>query len=604
MPKAPSNVVTRTLRPDKTTDNHKHNVWVEGSFIWYHPTFFPAHEVPEWGGRYNKSKNAFRLPKLTRMLRKITEYDPDATFTRDAKRILTQDWEQRDREVVQSVDFKPARYDDLYPYQKMAVDALVTRPYHGEMLALSPGLGKTPTSIVAADMFTANQGESQRVLVVAPLALVRNWEEEIKRWSSDPRVEVVHGEAPTEDRSVKWTVTNYDTVMERVKDPNTNRWTASGNLDPDWDLDWDVVIFDESVLLKNRKAKRTSSCRTLARCAKRTWLLSGAPITRDNSDIFAQFQIMEPEYFTAFWRFANEFCIVMQTQWSQGEIMGSRRDMKVRREFPELMFVRNQEEVFNDLPTAIFKDVPLQLTRRQRKAHEDVMTTWLHELEENRDKRVEVTAVIAMLTRLQQITSNLYNLETTGKEWPDDSCKADFIELELGETGEVEWPVLIWVHHRPGARALLDRLQKHAKGKGPLKKQSPLYGRRIELVVGGTKNIQEIVNDFKAGKVDVLIFGITVGKYGHTLARAKTVIPVDKVWDSDAWFQSLHRVGGARALLAGYTHRPLVLNLRAMDTVDTFVEMNLKGKLPAMADLTGADLVKILRSLGEEYVDA
>jgi SNF2 family DNA or RNA helicase len=380
-----------------------------------------------------------------------------------------------------------------------------------------------------------------------------------------------------------------------MKNDNGNT-IVTGNLNEDFDLDWDVVIFDESVLLKNRKSKRVSACRTLSRASNKTWLLSGAPTTRDNSDIWAQFNLIEPDYFSSFWRLAEEFCIVVKTQWSQGEILGSRRDISVRDEFPDIMFVRNQEEVFEDLPTYIHWDVELDLHKKQAKAHQDVLDTWLHELEENKDKRVEVTAVIAMLTRLQQITSNLYNLQTTGEEWPDYSAKADFVEEYLAG-GDLEWPVLIWCHHRPGAKALLDRLQRQAK-----KKDSALYRKRSELVVGGTKGADTIIEEFKAGKVDVMILGITVGKYGHTLANAKTIITYDKTWDSDAWFQMLHRAAGARAKLAGFHHRPLLVSPRCRGTVDDYVELNLAGKLPDMANMTGADLAKILRSLGEEHV--
>ncbi len=587
---ARSNAVTRAISstPVKKKDV---DVWIEGRWVMYCPTFAPAPEVAEWGGRYEKRRQVYRLPKLTRILQKILQYDSDARFSGDASRLRDQNWEERDDEVAQALNWSHENYQHLYPYQMIACKSLVTRPYHGEMLALSPGLGKTPTSIVAADRWMEEYGDSMRVCVVAPLSLLRNWEREILKWSNDPRVEVCHQEAPSADHSVRWTVTNYDSIMERVKDPNTNRWSASGNLKDEFDFDWDVVIFDESVLLKNRKSKRTSSARTLARNAKRVWLLSGAPITRDNSDIWSQFNIIEPDYFSSFWRLANEFCVVVRTPWSQGTIMGSRKNIHLREEFPEIMFVRNQEQVLPDLPEYIYQDVELKLHPKQQKAHDDVITDWIHELEENRDKRVEVTAVIAMLIRLQQITSNLYNLETTGTPWPDYSSKADYVE-EVLDDGEVEWPVLIWTHHRPGAKALEDRLTKRTR-----KKDSALFGRRVALVYGGSRNADQTIEDYKAGKVDVLILGIQVGKYGHTLVNTRTVIPYDKTWDSDAWFQMLHRVRRN-----GLTHRPLVINPRCRGTVDDFVELNLAGKLPAMANLTGADLATILRSLGEDMV--
>lgn len=568
------------------------DVWIEGRFIMYHPTFTPSHEAKERGGRWDGRHNAWRLPKLSREARWIMEYDPNARVTKGIHELAAGSWETHDLSAFKALNKRHKHLKDLYPYQQEAVAALVTRPYHGEMLALSPGLGKTPTSIVASDLLTRTlKYASKRILVVAPLSLVRNWEREITRWSDDPRVEITHQAPPTPDRSVKWTVTNYDTVMER--DKVSGRTVATGNLREDYDLDWDVVIFDESVLLKNRKSKRASSCRTLARAAKKVFLLSGAPATRNNSDLWQQFNIQEPDYFSSFWRFTNETCVVVRTPWSQGEIVGSRRDISIRDEFPEIMYVRNQEEVLPDLPDYIFQDVPLELTKKQRKAHDEILDVWIHELEENRSKRVEVTAVIAMLTRLQQVTSNLYNLETTGTEWPDESTKADFVEETL-DIGEVEWPVLIWTHHRPGAKALLTRLQKKAK-----KKDSALYKKRVELVYGGMKNSDELIEDYKAGKIDVLVLGIQVGKYGHTLVNTRTVVTYDKTWDSDAWFQMLHRVRRN-----GLNHRPLVLNPRCVGSIDTFVEMNLAGKLPAMASITGSDLAKVLRSLGEEYINA
>ena len=595
---AKENIIQRTLSGKEKKDEPEFNAWVEGKWIYFKPTFFPSHEVKEWGGRWDGQHQAWRLPKLTRNLQKIRSYDEDAKLTEDCRRLLKDSWEVRDHQVAEAnIGLYPDPFFKLFDFQREAVEALVTRPYHGELLTLSPGLGKTPTSIVAGDLFMGYYNGSKRALIVSPLSLVHNWEREIKKWSSDPRVEVCHQLPPTADRSVRWTVTNYDTCLERTKDPNTGNTVVTGNLNPDYDLDWDIVIFDESVLLKSRKSKRVSAMRTLARAAQRVWLLSGAPITKDNSDLWAQLNIMEPEYFTAFWTFTKEFCVVVRTQWSQGEIQGSRHGIHVRDEYPELLFVRNQEEVFDELPEYIYEDVELELNKKQKKAHDDILSDWIHELEENRDKRVEVTAVIAMLVRLQQVTSNLYNLMTTGTDWPDCSSKADFVEELLDSGSEVEWPVLIWTHHRPGSQALYGRLLKLTE-----KKDSAMFGRKVERVVGGTKGADSIVEAYKAGKVDVLLFGITVGKYGHTLANSYTVITYDKTWDSDAWFQMLHRAAGARAKIAGYTHRPHLINPRCRGTVDDFVELNLAGKLPAMADMTGADLAKILRSLGEDHV--
>lgn len=612
-----SNIVTRTVRGEIEKKGDP-KVWMEGRWLHYCPSIFPSHEVKEWGGRWETRTQSWRLPRLVRMARKIYALDPDVPFTKDATTLLAGEIEKHDAVVfwanlTDEAKRHPA-WDELKDYQQLAVMAMVVRAMHGQMLLLSPGLGKTPVSIVAGDLFLEFKPGSGRICVVAPLTLVPNWMREITgtqivnplmgqkqiQWSNDPRYEIAHGSVPTPDRSVRWTLTNYETPMERLKHPTTGRVTATGNLNPEWDLNWALTIYDETVMLKNRKSKRTTSHATLARASDKIIECSGSPTTHDNSDAWAQFTMMEPDYFTSFWRFAGESCVVTESTWSKYNIEGSRHDFHMRDEYPELIFARNQEDVFDELPENIHVDVELPLTRLQQKAHDDVMDLWIHELETNADKRVEVTAVIAMLTRLQQITSNLYNLETTGQTWPDESSKADFV-LEDLTRGDIEWPCLIWTHHRPGAQALLNRLRKRAADK---KNGDALYGKRIEMVVGGMKKkADELISAYKAGEVDALILGIGVGKYGHTLANSKTIYIYDKTWDSDAWFQMLHRYGGARAVLSGFMHRPVVKTLRCRNTVDDFVELNLAGKLPGMADWTGANLAKILRSLGEEFAD-
>lgn len=596
---------SKTWKEFKAGDNgkapeKKYHARVSGRFILYSPSFFPTPEVKEWGARWDGKEKAWRLPRLARMARKIHEYDPEARMTQDVEKLLNE-WDipyTRAAEMLQELYGEHPSFDNLYPYQVQAVCALVKRMYHGKMCIMSPGLGKTPTSIIAADLYArATNSRHPRFLVVCPKALVFNWIREIDRWSEHKEAQLVRTLNREDVGVATWSVVNPEAIFERKRATDGAPLRITGQLDPNFDKDWDVLILDESVLYKNRKSKRSSVMKSLAHKASQVWMLSGAPITHDNSDIWQQLNIGEPDYFSSFWRFAHEFCVVEQTPWSMGVVVGSRRDMELRAEFPDMLFVRNQEEVFDDLPQVVFQDLELPLTRRQKKAHDDLMDIWMHELEANRDSYVEVTAVIAQLLRLQQVTSNLKNLETTGKRWPDDSSKADAV-MELIGTGAVEGPVLIWTHHRPGGQALYDRIDAAIKKRG-----SDLKGKRVELVQGGTKKADSIIEDFKAGEVDYLILSIGVGKYGHTLANVRTVIYFDKTWDSDAWFQSLHRYAGARGKLAGYDHNPVVITLRCRGTVDDFVEMNLAGKLPDMAKVTGADLLKILRSLGANYIE-
>jgi len=542
------------------------DLYIEGGFIYFRPSFYPSFEVKEWGGRWDDKRKAWRLPRLVSTARDAIEYGAKE-WSPEIEELLNPHAPQR---IPHKAYEKAARmYADLYPYQKEAVHRLVTSDYHGTMLALSPGLGKTPVSLIASEI-----AGFKRVLVVAPLSLVPNWMREFNKWLPDSELQIddVHQDSPYEDEG--WTVTNYDTVR---------KMQASFKQVP-----WNLVIYDESVLLKNRKAQRSMAAKILADHSEHVWLLSGSPITRDYSDIWSQFNIIQPEYFTSFWRFTNRYCVVEQTEWGT-QILGSRHGISIRAEFPEIMFVRNQDEVLPDLPKIIHQEIEVKLTKKQAKAHDDLVNDWVHRIETG-EFEVTVSNVISELIRLQQVTSNLRNLETTGHPWPDESAKADAI-CDLLDVGEVDFPVLIWSQWRPGAAALKERLEKMTQVKA-----SAMYDRKVAHVMGGLKTNVDNIESFRTGNLDVLIMSLGVGKYGHTLTDTKTAIYLDKTWDSDAYFQSLFRLERI-----GLKHRPLAISLRCKGTVDEFIEANLAGKLPSMANVTGSDLTRLLLSLGSEF---
>lgn len=553
------------------------NLWLEDRWLYYAPTgrrraepaALKAVVKDELGGRYDTKRHIYRMPRLRYVYDALCAFDSGVTRTSD---VLS--WSQPLIFDIEA-NLQTPEFQNLYPFQQRAIKMLLhadLEGYEGDLLAFSPGLGKTPTSIVAADVLGL-----ERICVVAPLTLLANWCREIERWSTDPDVELCHGDAPSPSR---WSVVNYDTIRSQTQFTKNDRGEWMAYAGPWLDAKFDLLILDESILLKGRKTKRTKAIGAMD--ADRRWLLSGAPVARDNSDLFAQLNIIEPDYFTSFWRFARKFCYIEIDQWSQaGTITGSRTDINLRETFPELMIVENQEDVLPDLPDYIYQDLPVTLTPAQRRMHDEVMSKWTTEIE-GREEKLNVTAVVAEMTRLQQITSNLINVDG-----PDESAKADAL-LELIENGGIEYPLLVWVNYRKGAEALVKRIDVALKEEG--------HDRHAALVLGGMTGSDAMIEGYKDGAFDVLVFSMGTGKYGHTLTNTKTVAIVDKTWDSDAWFQMLHRVRRN-----GLTHSPRLITLRARNTIDDYVELNLAGKLPSMANVTGANLAKIMRSLGEEF---
>jgi SNF2 family DNA or RNA helicase len=457
-----------------------------------------------------------------------------------------------------------AVYSRLYDFQKEASDRLVQDPKPGQMLVLSPGLGKTLVSLLSGRRLRLKS-----VLVFTIKDLVSQWVTEEQKWfAPDTRLVRLEKDPPLEEG---WYVTNWDTVVGKRLDTFLRHW--------------DLVIVDESVLVKNRQTRRFKSLLKLRPFADRWWELTGSPSTRYADDLWTQLHLCEPGGLRSFWRFANRYTWVDQGIWGT-VIEGSREDRDLNADFSDLMFVRNQAEVYSQLPQAIPQLVEVTLTRKQLDAYSDMLTKFTATLDNG--VKVQASTVLAQLIRLQQITTDTINI---GGE--HSSCKADAI-VDMITARSFDFPCVIWTNWLPSAGALKERLlQSDVATKLGWKGMS----LRVDWVHGatsdkGSRENEEKLARYKAGETDILILSIPVGRFGQNLQNTRTMVYLDKTWAADDYVQSLHRV-----LRIGLKHSPLIITLKAMNTIDDLVESNLAGKLPSISKISNADLASILRNL-------
>ncbi len=539
----------------------EYNVSMRDGSVWYFPDNPRDLQPKELGGVYNDEVFHWQLPGIAASLEGLRRYyGGQLSFDHTSQMWMSSPWgfPALDIEKFKAL-IGPKLWEKLYPYQKETIHYTLSSPMHGSLIGLSPGLGKTLTASASALAYV-NHNPNARVLVVAPKSLRVNWQEELLQW---------HGlHAPiVQDRDdiprTGWIITHYDNMTIRAK-----TYAA---------CKWDVVIFDESILVKNRKAARSEAALTIGNSAKKVWLLSGIPVSRYMDDLYAQFRVLEPKKFKSYWRFANQYCIVTETHWGS-QIVNSKPTINPRVEFKDLAFVRNHAQVLPDLPKMIFQTYKFDMTAAQSKVYQDLTDEFIAKLDTGQE--MAVTTKVALIIRLLQCVSNLKNF---GEDWPDESGKLNGL-LELMESGSIMFPCIIWTHWRQGAPALTEALKKN-------------YPQlRIGQLQGGMKvdETHNPIQTFKAGKLDILNLSLSMGKYGHTLINARTIIYYDKTWSADTYLQSLARVDGR----IGLDHSPLVLTLKCPQTADDLVEENLRGKLPTIEQMTNSDMRSLLISLG------
>jgi SNF2 family DNA or RNA helicase len=455
----------------------------------------------------------------------------------------------------------------LFPWQEEAADWMAPRT--GALLGLAPGLGKTATAIAAAEQraLKLNGPKGLGVLAVVPLSLLGTWRREIGKWSKLPAtVRVIHGNeilsqdshnmGAGESPRIRWTVTNYDTVM---------RMPVQGR--------FGLLVCDESVMLKNRNAKRVKKMREIRKAAGACWLLSGAPKTKYIDDIWTQLNMAvddpkEAWKLGSYWRFADRYCTIERNQFGwhvDQDRTGAYEQFK--KDFASCFWARSQNDVAN-IPEWLEEEIEVPMLPRQWKMYDQMEQEALAELPDGNE--LLAPNHLAMTTRLLQIASNpllVQGVNESGK-W---NALAEVLEY-------APKPTLVWTSYIATANLL------SAKYKAP-------------AMTGQTKTADRdrIVDDLQNGKLDVVFAHPGVGKFGYTMTKARSSVYLERTYNGDDYLQSLYRIRRIGTVEAPVVYRILATapddvvaqrKRRSTATVDHVIDTVLHRKTAGTGELT------------------
>jgi len=284
--------------------------------------------------------------------------------------------------------------DPLKPYQEEGTRFLVER--QKAILADEPGLGKTRTALEAVKTLTLGS-LGRDVLVVAPRMATGVWKREIQKWFGYDVI-VYTGLTPPHKRKQLWAefaerpsglrpvlIINYNMVLEIAQ-----RQTA-----------WQAIICDEIHIggLLNRKSKTYSNFRRLQ--SRFLFLLTGTPVRRDPSDLYAPLALLNPYQFNSYWTFVKHYCIVLDTHFGY-EIAPRPKDVSAYKKMLDKYLIRHtKKQVLKELPPKTRTAVPLDMTKEQAKLYRRMAKELIMELESG--EYVLAANTITKITRLRQL---------------------------------------------------------------------------------------------------------------------------------------------------------------------------------------------------------
>lgn len=420
---------------------------------------------------------------------------------------------------------------DLYPFQEVGANFLA---YTGHLLTDEMGLGKTIQAIAACRIL-----DVQKVLVICPNSLKRNWAREIEKWDPGKEVVVVSGSKAERYQALTMSAT-YTIINPEVLRLHANMVLAKGSqkivkavLAPELVQPWNLIIIDEAHKLKNRHAQVTHVVRALRKCTKRVFELTGTPIMNRASDLWALLNILEPSQYRSFWKFAEAFCNVYEDWGYVVEDITDPNDPKVialRNHLTSIMLRRTKLEVLMDMPEKTIQKVWIPLEGEQEKIYHKMARTMFATMDGN-----TVTADIPLtkVMRLKQICIDPNLVFSPQEISPLEGVKAEALLETIG--GLAGGKVVIFSQFSNAIYRVAKLLNQ--------------VGITYTVLTGDTKEKdRQVAIDFFQTSPDCQVFLTTIqaGGMGITLTAASTAIFLDKMWTPAVNTQAqdrLHRIG-------------------------------------------------------------
>lgn len=395
-------------------------------------------------------------------------------------------------------------------HQKQGVVFLYER--NRAILADEAGLGKTRQVLEAAKLLI----KTAKLLVICPTSIVPNWYAEAKKWGFPENKIVCVG---LEHAFLK----NYKELKKGS---------------------WGIIVLDESHNFRRLEAQRTRAFLDLIKKREcKIWFLTGTPIVKGAMDLFVPLSVCKPGVHGKYKDFISMYCHTKHNKWVPGgvEHFGVKNTALLKPFIDEVTLRRYKKNVVEDMPYKLISRIPLEIEARNFLAYNDpklLRAITKHAENAGGGKLDEDVAETIQELALKKV-----------------KYVVDFIKDTL-----LEHPLVIFAHHRAVIYDLADSMRE--------------LDKTVEIVVGSMDKAVKFkhIQDFQAGKIDVLVVGILAGGIGHNLHRASRCVFAEFPWTWAALEQAtdrLHRIGQKDCVNAYHCFAKDTFEERQLDIIES-----------------------------------
>ncbi|HUS89841.1 MAG TPA: DEAD/DEAH box helicase [Desulfosporosinus sp.] len=455
-------------------------------------------------------------------------------------------------------------------YQKTGVSFMLM--HETCMLFDEMGCGKTFQAMMTA-IARRQLGQIKRCLVVCPATLKGTWYREISKHTYEHGM-VIDGtkkerasqlQAYIDNENILFLIVNYESL--RVDGMPIN---------------FDMIIIDESVRIKNPKALQTKAVKKIK--SKYRVGLSGYPVANKIEDIWSQIDWIRPGYLGNRWQFEDRYmlkqAVVLRPKAGETkprefrQVVGYRNLKELHEKLTPLYIRRLKTDVLKDLPPKIHQVREVELHGEQMEMYARMKTEMRVMVEDLDETEVQAKArtILVQLLRLSQITGGfITDVGLKVPYWMKQNAKLNELDEVLEEIIESGHKCVLWSRFVPMVHKLYERYNSKYKA---------VYLTGSVPV----KDRDQMIQDFQDNPdIKIFVGQIQSGGMGITLHSASYEVFVDKAFISPSNIlqaeDRLHRLGQKNSVN--------IITLIAKNTVDMHWEALLEKKKHLAQQLIG-----------------
>ncbi|MCX7986590.1 MAG: DEAD/DEAH box helicase [Bacteroidales bacterium] len=422
---------------------------------------------------------------------------------------------------------------ELRPYQKIGYFWMyqLQKNNLGGCLADDMGLGKTIQTIallvktkeeffkktmnLTQNNETSNTNNLPTSLIVMPVSLLHNWENEFLRFAPHLKLLKYFGSQRTRNIAE---LTEADVIL-------TSYGIIRNEIEQLKHITFEYVILDESQVIKNPESKIYKAILQLN--AHNRMVLTGTPIENSLTDLWAQLNFVNRNMLLSLPAFKEEFVQPIEKHKDE------QKEEKLKQLIQPYILRRRKEDVLQDLPSLSEQIVYCDMTDEQLEFYEKEKSAVRNEIMQSIEQKGFQKSSIMILKALNRLRLISNHPLLVDPQYEGGSGKYDEITRSIENIISENHKVIVFSSYVKHINLVIQFLENN--------------GYPYALLTGATTDRQEVVKRFQTDPhTKIFLISLKAGGTGLNLTAADYVFLLDPWWNPAAENQAIsraHRIG-------------------------------------------------------------